>query len=258
MSVLRGALAQRLAEAQIATMTLTRLPAGMVADPAPSSATAAWAFPLVGLVVGGLSALGYAVALALYLPPAIAALVAIAIATIATGAIHEDGLADLADGLGGGRDRAGKLAIMRDSHVGTYGMVALVLSLAIRGVCIAAISTPLAAVCALLALAAASRAAMVVALFAMPPARSDGLGQAAADVDAARCAAAVGFGLAALILLTTFSPAVAVAMLAFGALPAWLAWRQIGGQTGDVLGAVQQLAEIGGWLAVVGLSAGLA
>lgn len=258
MSAPRGVLAQRLAEAQIAVMTLTRLPVGRVGDPAPGIATATWAFPLVGLIIGGLSALAYCAALALYLPSALAAVVAIAVATFATGAIHEDGLADLADGLGGGRDRAGKLAIMRDSHVGTFGIVALVLSLAIRGVCIAAIATPLTAVFALLAVAAASRAAMVVALIAMPPARSDGLGQAAAEVGGARCIVAVGLGLVALIVLIPLAPVVAAAMLVFGALPAWLAWRQIGGQTGDVLGAVQQLAEIGGWLAIVSLNAGLA
>lgn len=258
MSAARGVLAGRLAEVQIAIMTLTRLPAGQVSEPVPGIGAGAWAFPLVGLIIGGLSALAYVAAIALDLPPAIAALVAIAVGTFATGAIHEDGLADLADGLGGGRDRQGKLAIMRDSHVGTYGIVALVLSLALRGACLASVSTPLTAVCGLLALAAASRAAMVVALFALPPARSDGLGQAAAEVDIGRCAFAVGLGLVALVALTTLAPAVAAAMLVFGALPAWLAWRQIGGQTGDVLGAVQQLAEIGGWLALVGLSAGLA
>ena len=257
MSAPRGWLLERVAEVQIALMTLTRLPAGRVLDPVPSMAAAAWAFPLVGILVGGLGAIGYALALAANLPPAFAALVAIAIAIIVTGAIHEDGLADMADGLGGGRDRAHKLAIMRDSHVGSYGILALLLALAMRGVCITTVGTPLAVACAMVALAAASRAAMVVALFAMPPARSDGLGQAASEVGLWRCAVAVALGAAMLVGLASAWPLVAIAMIAVGALLAWLAWRHIGGQTGDVLGAIQQVTEIAGWAAILSWSSGI-
>lgn len=256
MSPPRGWLPERFAEMRIALMTLTRLPTGRVGDPVPSMAAAAWAYPLVGLLVGGVGALAYGLAVAAHLPPALAALAALAVGLIVTGAIHEDGLADTADGLGGGHDRARKLAILRDSHVGSYGILALILSLATRGVCIATVDAPVVVICALVALAAASRAAMVVALFAMPAARSDGLGQAASNVGLPRCMVGVAFGLAALVILTAAWPVIAIAMVAAGMLLGWLAWRQIGGQTGDVLGAIQQVTEIAGWVVIVSWSSG--
>ncbi|MGI9478169.1 MAG: adenosylcobinamide-GDP ribazoletransferase [Hyphomicrobiaceae bacterium] len=251
MSAGRGWLTARMAEMQIALTTLTRLPAGRISDPAPGMASAVWAFPLVGLLVGGIGALGYTLAYAAHVPPALAGLAALAAGLLATGALHEDGLADTADGLGGGRDRARKLAIMRDSHVGSYGMLALMLSLSTRGICIAAVGSPIAVTCALVAMAAASRTAMVIALFAMPAARSDGLGQAAANVDPARCAIAGVLGLAALTALVSPWPIAALAMTAVGCLAGWMAWRHVGGQTGDVLGAIQQTTEIAGWVVIV-------
>ena len=241
---------ERLAELRIAAMTLTRLPVGRVANPAPGIATAAWAFPLIGLVIGCFSALAYSLAVSVQLPPAFAALVALAAGILVTGALHEDGLADTADGLGGGRTRADKLAIMRDSHIGTYGVLALIIALALRGVCLATLP-PAIALNALIALAAASRVGMVVALYALPPARPDGLGNAAAAVAPMPCLAAIAIGLTALVILTSAWPAIAVAMLAAGALLAWLAWRALGGQTGDILGALQQVTEIAGWTALV-------
>ena len=256
MTAPRSWLPERFAEVQIALMTLTRLPAGRVRDPVPGMAGAAWAFPLIGLVVGAFSAIGYALAHAAHLPPAFAALVAIATGLVITGALHEDGLADTADGLGGGRDRARKLAIMRDSHVGSYGVLALILSIAMRGACIAAIASPFIVACALVALAAASRTAIVIALFAMPAARSDGLGQAAADVDLTRCVTACVLGLGALTALTGAWPIIAIAMTAAGLFIGWIAWRHVGGQTGDVLGAIQQFTEIAGWAVIVSWSSG--
>lgn len=250
-----GWMRERFAEAQIALMTLSRLPAGRVADPVPNISAAAWAFPLVGVAVGGLSAIGYALAIAGHLPPAFAAVTAIAIGIVASGAIHEDGLADLADGLGGGSDTAKKLAIMRDSHVGSYGVLALVISLAMRSICIAALTEPFVVAWTFVALAVASRAAVVLVLYFMPAARADGLGRSASHVGWSRCAVAAVFGLAGLISLTTSWPFVTIAMVAAGVLMAWLAWRYIRGQTGDVLGAVQQFTEIAGWAAVVGWGA---
>ena len=249
-----GWISQRLAEAQIALMTLSRLPAGRVADPAPGISAAVWAFPLVGVLIGGLSAVGYAVAIAAHLPPALAAAVAVLIGIVASGAIHEDGLADLADGLGGGRDTATKLAIMRDSHVGSYGILALLLSLAMCGICVAALTAPMTVACAFVALAVASRAAIVVVLYMLPAARADGLGQSASDVGWPRLLCALAFGLAVVIALIPSWPTAVFAMALAGALLAWLAMRQIGGQTGDVLGAIQQVTEIAGWVAIVSWS----
>ncbi|MFY0610079.1 MAG: adenosylcobinamide-GDP ribazoletransferase [Hyphomicrobiaceae bacterium] len=254
MNVARDWVLQRLAEARIALMTLTRLPGGRVRPPVPATASTVWAFPLVGLIIGGLSATAYAVAHAAHLPPPLAAVVAIATGIALTGALHEDGLADTADGLGGGQDRIGKLAIMRDSHVGSYGILTLILSLAARAVCIAALDAPHVVAGAMIALASASRTAMVIGLFAMPSARTDGLGKSASGVAMPRCVIAGILGLVALAAFTSAWPIIAISMIVVGLILASLAWRQIGGQTGDVLGAIQQSTEIIGWVVIVSWS----
>lgn len=244
----------RLAEAQIALMTLTRVPAGRVADPVPTIAAASWAFPIIGLIVGGFSALGFVLALGVNLPVALAALIAIAVGLIVTGALHEDGLADVSDGFGGGQTTERKLAIMRDSQVGSYGVLALILAIAVRAVCMTEIDNSTIIICALVALSAASRAAIVLVLFVLPPARADGLGQSATSVELVRCIVALVCGLGALIVMTNAWLLVIVAMAVAGMLVAWIAVRQIGGQTGDVLGAVQQVTELAGWIAIVSWS----
>lgn len=241
-----SALRRRIAEAQVAVMFLTRLPAGPLPDKVPTIAQAAWAFPLAGLLVGTISGAVF-VAMASVLPGLPAALLALATSAIVTGALHEDGLADLADGFGGGQDKAAKLDIMRDSRIGSYGVVALILTLALTGSAIAeAGSFPL-----FLVIGAASRTAMVVALALMPPARDNGLGQAAA----LKRGATVPFAL--LIAVTTAALAgsllllIPIALITFAI--ARLAMHQIGGQTGDVMGAIQKLGECGAWLTAAAL-----
>ena len=97
-------------------------------------------YPLVGAIVGLIGGLFFALAVALSLPPLACALVAITAIILVTGAFHEDGLADLADGFGGGRDRDDKLAIMRDSRIGSFGVLALLLSLGLRAAALATIA----------------------------------------------------------------------------------------------------------------------
>jgi adenosylcobinamide-GDP ribazoletransferase len=239
----------RMSELQIAFMLLTRLPAGRASDPAPAMASSVWAWPLVGAAVGALAAVAYVLATGLGLTPVMAAIVALAAGALATGGLHEDGLADVADGFGGGRDPRRKLEIMRDSRIGSYGTIALILSLGLRGSAIAALPD---ATYALVGLAAASRAGLPFALFLMPAARDDGLGHAASGVDrnCAALAAAIGF---VCLLPLGFGAAVSVslAMAVTSAVFAALVLRQIGGQTGDVMGAMQQLAEIAGWIVLV-------
>lgn len=241
----------RLAEVQLAVMLLTRLPAGRMAE-APAIGAVVWAFPLAGALVGGIAAAVLAGALALGIAPALAAGLALAASVLATGGLHEDGLADVADGFGGGRDRARKLEIMRDSRIGSYGGLALILSLGLRwqGLALLAGQHPAFAPAALIALAMSSRAGLGFALLWMPAARSDGMGKSAAGTSFARAMlglALAGFGLAVLLpwpaALWVLSAQVA-AQLIF----ARIALRQIGGQSGDVLGAMQQLAEMAGWL----------
>jgi len=247
-------LAERAAELRLATVFFLRLPLALpAADRTGRLAVAAWAFPVVGALAGLAGGIAFAVALALGLDAWLAAIVAIALQVRLTGALHEDALADVADGIGGGATRARKLAIMRDSRVGAFGVIALVLSLAARIAALAALAEPGAALAGLFVAGALSRAAIVPAMAWLPPARAEGLGAGAGRPDRAGCLAAIG--LAAVIALIALGPGAALLALAgAGAGAAWiarLARRHLGGQTGDVLGAVQQGAEVTALMAVV-------
>ncbi len=226
---------------------LTRLPAG-IEVPGEQGAIAAsgWAFPLVGAGIGGLAALAFLVAELLGCSSTVAAWLAVLVGVALTGAFHEDGLADTADGFGGGDDREAKLAIMRDSRHGSFGILALVFSVGLRATALAAIGDPLHAALGLVAAHAASRGILPVAMFALSPARADGLGFTAgrpsrpvaviaAVIGGAIALAALGPGRGAMALLLA---GVAITLMAM------LARRQIGGYTGDVLGAFQQIGEI--------------
>lgn len=248
----------RLDEVRLALMLLTRLPVGRMADPMPSIAASSWAFPLAGLCVGAITAMVLAGAMSAGLPPVIAAGLALAAGILATGGLHEDGLADMADGFGGGRDREHTLAIMRDSRIGSFGTLALILTLGLRWSAFATLGSQdvADAGAALVAIAVASRAGLAPVVALVPPARSDGLGHAAATAGAAQAVVAVTIASAVLALLLDPAAAFAIAA-AVGAvlvLMARLALRRIGGQTGDVLGAMQQLADLGAWLVLLMLA----
>jgi adenosylcobinamide-GDP ribazoletransferase len=238
--------ARRAHELSAAILFLTRLPLPRHAPEEGAVARGAWAFPLAGFVVGLIAALVYAIAHALVLFPWPAAALAIAATLLVTGCLHEDGLADTADGFGGGDTREKKLDIMRDSRIGAYGVCALVIALLIRTDAIASLTETSFVAAALIAAHAGARAAMPAVMFFVPPARSDGLSFTAGQPSAARAALAAGIGF--LIVLFCLGPAhavVAVIVVAIVvALLAWLSVRQIGGQTGDVLGAVEQVSEI--------------
>jgi adenosylcobinamide-GDP ribazoletransferase len=212
-------------------------------------------FPVVGLLVGALGALVYAAASALGLPPLLAALLAVAAQIGSTGALHEDGLADFADGLGGASP-AQSLAIMRDPRVGSFGVIALVLALAARAGALAALAAPAEVAAALLAAAALSRGLLPAAL-ALPQARSDGLAAQAGRPHPARVAAAVAIAMLIALLLLPAAAALIAGLIAAlaGAMVALLALRRLRGVTGDVLGAMQQAAEIAFLLGVVAAAA---
>ena len=159
----RGMSPPRADEIRLAFMLLSRLPAGRIDGAAPSMAASSWAWPIVGLAVGAIMALACGIGLWIGVPPLMAALLALAAGALATGAMHEDGLADLADGFGGGRDRARKLEIMRDSRIGSYGVLALILALAFRASGIATLAEAGSATAALIGIAAASRAVLPAA-----------------------------------------------------------------------------------------------
>ena len=161
-----------------------------------------------------------------------------------TGALHEDGLADVADGFGGGRDVEAKLAIMRDSRLGTYGAMALMVSFATRLAALAAIPDGV-VVPSLIAAHAMARGVLPAMALNLPYPRPDGLARNGGQPDAT--AAAIAGALALLIALVSlgWTGAMWAAALAgaSGFVIARLALRQIGGQTGDVLGGAEQVAE---------------
>jgi adenosylcobinamide-GDP ribazoletransferase len=207
---------------------------------------ASWALPVAGLVVGLAGAIVYAIARRIGLPTDPAAVLALSATLLVTGAIHEDGLSDTADGLGGGKDRDSRLEIMRDSRIGTYGACALALSILARWSALATIAEPVSVASALLAAHAAARAQLPVFMWLVPPARSDGLsaGAGQASSQGALIAAVLGF------LCLAFGLGVGKAILGLillslvGLIWAWLAAKQVGGQTGDILGALEQIGEV--------------
>ncbi|MGR3804240.1 adenosylcobinamide-GDP ribazoletransferase [Marinibacterium profundimaris] len=228
----------------VAFALLTRLPLPRLPDAAfAAQARAVWAFPLVGLCTGALAGGAGLLALAAGLPAGVAAGLVLAVQVIVTGAMHEDGLADAADGLWGGFTPERRLEIMRDSRIGSYGVLALILSLGLRWQAVAVL-LPHGAWPVILA-AVGSRAMMPALMRALPHARADGLskgvGRPGGGAVLLGAALALGLGLA-------LGGAVALPVLVAGGVMAVLAGAlaraRIGGQTGDILGATQQLAEI--------------
>jgi adenosylcobinamide-GDP ribazoletransferase len=211
------------------------------------------AFPVAGLLITLPSAALFATLLAGRADPMLSALLALALHAFLTGALHEDGLSDTADGIGGGRDREAALRIMKDSRIGSYGAVALILSFAIRAAALAAMAdvvTPTVAGLALLGVGAISRTAMVWHWSLLPPARADGVAASAGEPEAV--AARFAFASGGLLALALMWPAMSFTATLFAlALTAGVAWlfsryvaSRIGGHTGDTIGATQQLTEM--------------
>jgi adenosylcobinamide-GDP ribazoletransferase len=163
---------------------------------------------------------------------------------LATGALHEDGLADFADGLAG-NTKERSLSIMRDHQIGTYGVIALMLSLAIRTTAIALIAEPRAVMAALIAAAAASRLSAVLIMAALPPARRDGMSASVGSPTAGLAAIALGvtFVIAWLLLPLGVALLLILAASLSAILIGGMALVRFGGQTGDVLGASSQICE---------------
>ncbi|HZH45619.1 MAG TPA: adenosylcobinamide-GDP ribazoletransferase [Roseococcus sp.] len=240
----------------LAVQFLTRLPVPASAHFTPGRLRAATRFyPLVGALVGGLGALAFLAADALW-PPVIAALLSLAATLPLTGAFYEDGLADTFDGIGGGLTRERALEIMRDSRIGTYGTAALLLAFGLKLGALAALPA-LAVAAALPAAHGLSRFSAVVVIATSRYARDDGTGKPTAD-GIAPASLAIAGGTAALLLaglaLATGVPAAlgAAAGLVLGHLAMRRVFeRKLGGYTGDCLGAVQQASEVGAWLGLL-------
>ena len=241
-------LRRRITEFQVALMLLTRLPAGRLGEDVPGLAAAKWAFPLAGLFVGGFLAGVYITLNSLGLPAALAAILALAAGMMMTGGLHEDGLADCADGFCGGQSRDQKLEIMRDSRVGSYGVLALILVIVARIMALAALPATVQSLTLLISLAMVSRLMMVVCLSWLPSARAEGLGHQAGKDGGVSVIVAASLCVPVLLYSDGFILFSLAALCGATVIVGWIANHQIGGHTGDVCGAVQILSETAGWL----------
>ncbi|MFO1088243.1 MAG: adenosylcobinamide-GDP ribazoletransferase [Hyphomicrobiales bacterium] len=242
----------RLDDLKAAFVFGTRLPV-KAPDPFPPLGESLRVFPIVGAAVGLISGALLVVLLALGVPAVPAAVVTVFLEIALTGALHEDGLADFTDGAWGGRDREAKLAIMKDSRVGPYGVLALAFSVLARVTTLGAIAGSAggaAAAAALVAAASLSRTLPVALLHRLEPARNEGRSIEAGRPSRAAMneALAWGLGLAALVLLPvagfwSFLATLLAAPIPYAAVSR-TALKHLGGQTGDVAGASQQAGEI--------------
>ena len=229
----------------VAASLLTRFPTPASFDTGSERiAGSSWAWPVIGAIVGLVAGIAGASLGWLGIDRGLAAIAALGVLVLLTGAMHEDGLADTLDGLAGGSTSEKRLAIMKDSHIGVFGATGLALVLLGRWSAMSELGG-LQLIAVLLTSSCASRLPVVLAMTVLPPARESGLSASigrpsgqiallATAVTAIACLAALGVaGLAAVFIAFV------------GAVPVcFLARQLIGGQTGDVLGASQQFAEL--------------
>jgi adenosylcobinamide-GDP ribazoletransferase len=232
----------------------TRLPVpGWVGHSAKALNCSARYFPAVGLIVGSIGALVYQLAAVVW-PQTVAVMLSMAATIYATGAFHEDGLADTVDGIGGGWDKLRILEIMKDSRVGSYGVVSTVLALVGKFVLLSALDGALIPL-ALLAGHALSRFCATVLLATMDYVREDLQSKAkplATRLSGGAMLVALGFVIGALALLPIEKAIVGCLLAALVTL--WLSAkfrRWLGGYTGDCLGATQQVSEIAFYLGLL-------
>ena len=242
--------------ARAAVTFLTRVPIGGFPYDAAAWRWASAHFPLVGAAIGAVLAVVFAAALPL--SPMVAAALALAAGLLLTGGFHEDGLADTADALGGGYDRARILEILKDSRIGAFGGLAIGASMLLRAALLTALAAR--APVALVVAHAVSRASPVWLMVALPYATDDARSRSRVVTRAGVIQAAVAQGwalaiVAAAVALTPLTWAGgAVAFATSTVLAAIAGWRfhaRVGGVTGDFLGATQQLAEAGALTAIL-------
>lgn len=232
---------------------LTRVPLPQTAPPPDDDlARAARYFPLAGAIVGLVTGIVWVIASS-WVPPMVAAGIAVAAGVLLTGALHEDGLSDCCDGFGGGANREKALDIMRDSRIGAYGAIGLVLSIGLRWAALASLA-PWAGFAALVVAHAAGRGMIVITLGYTGYVRTQGAGLLVADgVRPWEGWASVALVFAISIVFCNWSgvSAVIIAGIAGGVMLAFMV-RRLGGYTGDGLGAVEQVSEIAAMVALAG------
>ncbi len=211
---------------------------------AERAARAVWAFPVVGAILGLAAGLTAHVLSWIGVPPGICVVAAMAVLVLSTGALHEDGLADSADGLGPNVAQEKRFEIMADSRIGTFGAVALILAFLARWngyVCFDGWGLT----ATLVATAALSRGMIVVAMFVLPPAKPDGLSAGLGQPIINTAFLTVGLALMIGFFTLGWSVILVAFATAIGAVPVLLlANNRLGGQAGDILGAVQITSEV--------------
>ncbi len=227
---------------RLAAGFLTRIPAGGVDR--PDVARCLRVFPVIGALIGVATGLVYLALVRAGVPLLAAGAIAFLASAMLTGALHEDGLADMADGLGG-YTRERRLEIMRDSRIGTFGALALVFSAIARVTALAALP-PAIAIPTLAACGALGRASPAAISRWTPQARKDGLASAAGrpGLHVVVMAVFAALVIAAVCLPKTWFVAAIAATILSALAVRWLAMRQLGGYTGDVLGCAEQVTEV--------------
>lgn len=232
---------------------LSRLPLPASLNNHDSFPSSTRAFPLAGGILGFLGGIALFIADALHLPALACGFIAIGTLAAMTGALHEDGLGDTADGFFGAANRERRLEIMKDSRIGTFAAITLIVWVGIKASLLATILErigPGYAVLALIAAESASRAAMLALWHALPSARPGGLADSIGqpDWETLVCASGLGFGFLAIGLVPSggFTAVIYALVIVSGLLYAFskLCMAKIGGQTGDTLGAAQQIASL--------------
>ena len=241
-------------DAKLALSLLSRTPISVEDGAYQRAAKAVWAYGLVGVVWGALVWAVGLCAVALNIPDGLAALIALGSGLIFTGALHEDGLADCADGLWGANEKQRRLEIMKDSQIGSYGTLALVVSVLLRWQLIKELMLAEFAFAGLIVTAVLARASMPLLMVYLPHARSSGLSHSVGRPQPKY--ALIGVGIAAVIALSFAGLIGLAALLCAGCaalLCSTIAQRKVSGQTGDILGATEQVSEIFVLLAIVAL-----
>ncbi|MEP3345543.1 MAG: adenosylcobinamide-GDP ribazoletransferase [Litoreibacter sp.] len=230
----------------VALGLLTRLPLpDRTWNEARPAAMAAWAYPVTGLIVGGIACAIACILIALGLPSGMVAAAVLLCLSLLTGAMHEDGLADTADGLWGGTTVERRLEIMKDSHIGAYGVIALIAGFAMRWSALTALLTAGWIWGPIIVAAMTSRQVMSYVMGALPNARDTGL----SNLTGRPCGKAPIVGAAPCLIVILLAFGISGLLLAFiAAISAFMciaiARAKIGGQTGDILGATQLVTEI--------------
>lgn len=229
------------------------LPAHWYGEQGESLQDHAYAFPLAGAVLGIMGACGLLIAVKLGVPTFGVALITFLLLALITGALHEDGLGDTADGFFGGSTPSRRLEIMKDSHIGTFAAITLIGTIGLKTIFLATIIEKLgaqSAALAIIAVEAASRAAMMSLWYKLPSARTGGLSDqiGAPSLEATQTALIIGVGILAVGFTIIANVAAFIFALLVASLILWgfanLSLAKIGGHTGDILGAAQQITVL--------------